>query len=141
MPIAKCPRCDKLFDKAEFPVCTNCRPAEEEDYQIVREALDHTPDMNPEQVSEVSGVAVECILRMIDSGMIASAAALQSTDTRCGRCGAPAISATKRLCQGCLEQLNREVVQTQKSIKIAVKKDIVIGSTNVRSHLEGKRRT
>ena len=141
MPIAKCPRCEKLFDKGEFLVCTSCRPAEEEDYQTIRESLDNTPDMNPEQVSEVTGVMVECVLRMIDSGMITSAATLQSKETRCGRCGAPAISATKRLCQSCLEKLNREVAQTQKSIRIAAKKDVVIGSTNVRAHLEGKRRT
>jgi ribosomal protein L37E len=46
---------------------------------------------------------------------------------RCGRCGAPAISVSKKLCQGCLEKLNAEMAQAQRTIKLKDKPQARIG--------------
>lgn len=144
MPLSKCPRCETLYNKTEDTVvCGECLSDEDQDYETVRETLEEKPDLNAQQVAEISGVSVDCVLRMIDSGVIVSEATLSGQNIRCGRCGGKAISATKRLCQACLEKLNREVSRTQKSIKIASKKKAEIGLAsggNVRSSIEDKRR-
>lgn len=144
MPLSKCPRCDNLYNKTEdMVVCAGCRADEEQDYETVRETLEEKPDLNAQQVAELSGVAVNCVLRMLETGVITSEATLLGENIRCGRCGGKAISATKRLCQACLEKLNQEVARTQKSIKIAVKKTTEVGLAsggNVRDSMNDKRR-
>lgn len=141
MPLSKCPRCKKLFNKSEFPVCGTCRPDEERDYEIVRDTLDRNPDVGAERLSELSSIDVEVILRMLDLGIITNVAA-GATGARCGRCGAPAISATKRLCEACLAKLNQEMVEAQRAIKLKTGARHSAGaSDNVRDLLEEKRRS
>ena len=41
---------------------------------------------------------------------------LSSESATCGRCGAPAISASKKLCHSCLEELNQNVMK-QKQVR------------------------
>lgn len=141
MPLTKCPRCSKLFDKIRFPVCLKCQEDEERDYDKIRKALDEQPDMNAEQVSGETGVDIGCITRMLKEGLLANATGLQG-EIKCGMCGAPAISASKKLCQACLEKLTAKVTRAQAKIKLEEKKepqvDQYLGS--MRETFERKRR-
>ncbi len=105
MPLSKCPRCEKLFDKSNTAVCPKCREAEEADFDLIRVTLDDSPQLNADQVAEVSGVAIGCVMRMLDTGGVANKKL--SEGVKCTRCGAEAISATKKLCRPCLDKLNQ----------------------------------
>ena len=136
MPLAKCPRCDKLFDKSGNAVCASCAPAEEADYEKVRECLHDHPEMSAEAISELTGVEMKCVLRMVDQGIVASSASVAMT--KCGRCGAPAISASKKLCTKCLDELNREMSQQRKSLQSSPRKPQPGESLSVRRALESR---
>lgn len=139
MPLAKCPRCNKLFEKASFPVCSACQGAEEADYDRVRATLDKTPNLNVEQLAADAEIDVAVISRMLKDGVIANVTALDTaldTAVKCGMCGgAPAISLSKKLCQACLDKLNARVTKMQSKIKLGGKKDVQVETYlgNVRS--------
>ena len=141
MPLTKCPRCTTLFDKTTSPVCRGCIEEEEKDYDLIRDTIEGHPDLNAEGVAELSGVELKCVMRMMDSGKIATIRIGEKIE--CGRCGAPAISVSQRLCQSCLDKLNREMIEAKKKMKVSTykKKDVEIGGyTSVRSTVEKKRR-
>jgi hypothetical protein len=134
MPLAKCPRCSRIFNKENSSVCPQCQAAEEADYKLVREALEEHPNLTPEQVSELTGVELSCILRLLDEGRIASRPEVEGEKKAvCSRCGAPAISPSIRLCKACLQELNAEIALAQASIKLNKRKKINLGTgMNVR---------
>lgn len=76
--------------------------------------MDRSPNLNVEQCSEAAGVKVACILRMLDAGRISNEGV--GNPIVCGRCGAPAISPSKRLCIDCLGKLDQQLGQ---EVKIA----------------------
>lgn len=84
MPLTKCVRCDKLFNKTANPICPQCVPTEDEDHQLVRDCMEENPEVNAEMVSEMTGVDINCVLRMIDSGSI-SAVSLTGESVKCGQ--------------------------------------------------------
>ncbi len=127
MPLAKCPRCDRIFNKIDAPVCLSCMPDEDADYETLRKSLEEQPNLTPQEIADATGVSLDCILRLIEAGRLATMPDLQ-TNVSCGRCGAPAISVTKRLCESCLQKLNSEVAKAQASIKLAQKKKLQIGA-------------
>ncbi len=136
MPLSKCPRCEQMFNKQNTLICAKCQPNEDEDYEKVREALDEQPNMTPEQVAEVTGVGIGCILRLLDDGRIAAMPDGESR-IKCGRCGAPAISLSKRLCEACLQKLNSEVARAQATIKLQKKKKVEVGTAmNIRKWID-----
>lgn len=140
MPLAKCVRCNNLFDKTQNAVCPQCIPEEEEDFEKIRECLIDHADLGPEAVAELSGVDLPVVLRMLEQGLVTSTASLESVV--CGRCGAPAISPTKKLCHSCLEKLNQKIAQQRKEIEVTAKKTVEVGaySSSVRQAIEQKRR-
>lgn len=138
MPLAKCARCGKMFDKQSSVVCLKCQPDEDADYDKIRRVLDETPNLSSEQVSATAGVALAVVLRMLDEGFLTSTL---SGQVKCGRCGAPAISASKKLCQACLEKLNAQVAAAQSKIKLPDKKPADVNEySNVRKLLQEKRK-
>ena len=138
MPLSKCARCDKLFDKQSGIVCPTSQPDEDADYDKIRRVLDDSPNLNAEQVAETSGVALAVVMRMLYEGFLANST---SGRVRCGRCGAPAISASKKLCQACLEKLNAQVASAQSRIKLPEKKAAEINEyAAVRKLLQEKRK-
>ena len=140
MPLAKCLRCEKLFNKVENPVCPTCQPAEEQDFDKVRECINDNPDVNAETVAEMTGVELQVVLRMIDTGSI-TVVSIGDGSVKCGQCGAPAISASKKLCQNCLEKLNQKMMQARKSIQIQGKKKVQVNEfASVRKAIEQKKR-
>jgi len=106
LKLAKCARCDKLFNKILSEVCVLCQPEEDEDFRRIRDVLVVSTGLNAQQVAEEAGVQVECVIRLLREGRIDNVT--HDEDVACGRCGAPAISETKRLCKRCLVALDRE---------------------------------
>lgn len=96
LELAKCARCGLLFPPVKSAVCVSCYDDEESDFTKIRDAMDRSPNLNVEQCSEAAGVEVGCILRMLDQGRISNEGV--GSPIVCGRCGAPAISPSKRLC-------------------------------------------
>ncbi len=141
MAMKKCPRCDRLFEKRRFPVCVPCQDEEEKDYDKIRDVLERQPDLNAEQVAGEAGVSVSCVTRMVKEGLLSNASVVGDS-VKCGMCGAPAISASKKLCQACLEKLNVKVTKAQAGIKLSDKKDAQVNSYlgGARSSFEDKRR-
>lgn len=140
MPLATCGRCGKMFNKISAPVCPGCVEAEEADYERVREVISQNETLSAEQVAEEAGVDISVVRRIVGEGRIALVSFGEVP--KCGKCGAPAISTTKKLCQACLERLNAEVSRAQSSIKLEKKKDVQIGAydNNARRAFEAKRK-
>lgn len=140
MPLAKCVRCNNLFDKLTNPVCPACVPEEESDFDKVRAVLDDHPDLGAEALAEMADVSVPLVMRMLDQGLVTNTS-LSGTSTKCGRCGAPAISASKKLCHSCLEKLNQNVMKQKHKIALSQSKEVEVGgASSVRKMLEEKRR-
>jgi NMD protein affecting ribosome stability and mRNA decay len=125
MPLTKCPRCKRLFERIHSAVCQRCQADEDADFDKIRAVLDRLPNLNMEEVSTEANVPIECVMRMLDEGLITNVSLNQ--DVKCGRCGAPAISQSKKLCQACLDKLNAEVAAAQGRIKLDQKKPMQIG--------------
>jgi ribosomal protein L37E len=139
MPLASCPRCKKLFDKTRSVVCPRCQDDENVDFDKIRAVLDRNPNLNAEQLAEQAQVSVDCVMRMLEEGLIASVNLMEKV--KCGRCGGPAISMNKKLCQACLEELNAQVAQAQGKIKMGQKKQVQVGKyLHARRAFEEKRR-
>ena len=127
MPLASCPRCRKMFNKTTAQVCPACQADEKADQDRVRAVLDENPNLNAEALAERAEVSIGVVERMMTDG---SLTILNLTENlpKCGRCGAPAISMSKRLCQACLEKLNAEVAQMQRQIRLGDKPEAKIGT-------------
>ena len=139
--LAKCPRCDQLFQKIRSLVCPRCQDDEDADHERIRDVLCYEPSLTAEEVAEVAGVERACVLRMLDEGLITSAAL--ADPPACGRCGAPAISPSKRVCQSCLLKLNFEFADAVRRIREQKRKEIEeqAEAFGVRQTFEDKRRT
>lgn len=107
--LAKCARCNKLFNKIVSEVCNLCQPEEDSDFGRIQDVLSRESHLNAEEVAEAAGVGLDCVLRMLREGRIDNIS--HENNATCGRCGAPAISTSKRLCQRCLVNLDRECAQ------------------------------
>ncbi len=140
MPLAKCVRCDNLFEKSDNPVCTPCKPDEEADFEKVRECLNEHPDLSAEAVAELADVPLKVVMRMVDQGAVTKVSAIDGTP-KCGRCGADAISFSKKLCHSCLEELKQRVLKQKHEISLGKKKLVEVGrSSRTHQMLEQKRR-
>lgn len=139
MALAKCSRCETLFNKMSASVCPQCIEDEEDDFETIRTCLQENPDISAEAVSKLSGVDLKCVLRMLDQDLISNVSV--SGPVKCGQCGAPAISHAKRLCQACLEKLNRKMVEARNAIHLEQRKQAEVGEyMNVRQELDLKRK-
>lgn len=141
MPLAACARCKKMFAKALSPVCPKCQEEEDSDVSKIRKVIEEEPNLNAEELAERAEVDVSVVNRMIDGGQLTSVSMILES-VQCGRCGQPAISVSKKLCQACLDKLNAEVAQAQARIQLGIKKAPEIGSynMNVRRTLDSKRK-
>jgi len=114
-----------LFSKVRIPVCTSCADDEEADYDRIRSALRENSGLKPAEVAELAKVSTECVMRMISQGLVDH---LQPGEAAtCGRCGAPAISASKRLCDKCLIQLDQECAEAMHDMKARARDELQLG--------------
>ena len=130
--IAKCPRCGRFFSKVLRSVCNNCAVDEDRDFQLVREVLRSQPGLCIEDVAKESGVPLETVMRMLDDGMVATTQF--STGITCGRCGAPAISQSQRLCFACLGKMDRECLDAMRDLRAKLDKNALPESKRKTSH-------
>jgi len=128
-----------MFNKMKASVCPNCQEAENADYDAIRSVLDAKPSLNAEQVAADAEVDIQVVTRMLDEGLIANVSL--SDQVKCGRCGAPAISCSKKLCQACLDKLNAQVAQTQAQMRLSDRKKVQVGEfLHARKAFDQKRR-
>ncbi len=114
-----CVRCERLFASLQSEVCTACEAEEEADFLRIREALRKNPGLNVEQVSEAAEVEPACVLRMLGQGRIENVAL--GNPVKCGQCGAPALSVSKRLCQACLTKLDMQCTEAIRDIRTRIR--------------------
>ena len=138
MALVKCARCQSVFNKIRSPVCVACQEAEEQDFNRVREAVSARPVDTMEQIMESTGVSRACIQRMLDAGIVADVSL--SGSFKCGRCGAPAISAAKKLCQTCLGKLDKELAKSRQGLQKQVTPQPEGARMEARAAVDEKRR-
>lgn len=118
MKIAHCARCRGLFVRIRFEVCDRCLDDEEADYTRINDVLVSNKGLTVEQVAEKAEVTTACVLRMLERGLIVNEKIAENI--KCGRCGAPAISASQQLCTACLQDLDKkfisEINQAKKNV-------------------------
>ena len=117
MALANCQGCNKVFNKVTTPLCPACIEQEEKDLKTVNEALRAEPDQTVAQLSEKTGVSKKTILRLLKNQRIASEANL--VDMKCGKCGAPAVSLSVKLCKRCAAEISRTAAQARSNVERA----------------------
>jgi len=125
MPLASCVRCNKMFTKVESPVCKNCQDDEDADFERIRLVIEKDESLNVEQVAEEAEVDISVVRRMVDTGLVKQVTLGEKIV--CGKCGAPAISMSKKLCQACLDKLNAQVAKAQAQIKLGQRPEVQVG--------------
>jgi uncharacterized C2H2 Zn-finger protein len=135
MPLSTCPRCEKLFNKQSGNVCPSCLPLEDDDYEKVRAGLSRHPEASAEALADLVEVDFKCIARFLEAGRLETSDVNKAV--RCGRCGAPGISISKRLCEACLQKLNAELANQRSQIQLPQKKKLEIGNTGKTSEASG----
>lgn len=140
MPLAKCPRCDKLFDKlpkAQFSVCPACLDDEQRDYDRIRDLINRDGSLTAIEIAEQLNIPLDVILRMINEGWIEYAD--ESKPVYCGRCGAKAISSSKRLCEACLIKLQRECMEALRELRETLSEEAKRKKMDVKEMVEQKK--
>lgn len=142
MALAKCPRCGRLFNRlpnAQYSVCRECEEAEKGDFEKIMDLLQKEGNLNALQISEILEIPVDVVLRMVEQGLIE-----KSDDTNsvyCGRCGKPAISRSKRLCESCLIDLQRECVKAMQELRQSLIEKAKRNELDVPEKVESKKLT
>lgn len=138
MPLQKCGRCKNIFFKTNSEVCPLCVNDEAADYTKIREALEKFPQLDASGLAEAAEVSVACVLRMLRDGYIESVES--DAIVTCGRCGAPALSPSKRLCVQCLGKLDQQCAEALRALKMAANgKATPISTNDVRDAVDRKR--
>ncbi len=137
--LEKCPRCSKLFTSGQYAVCGACQPEEEREYDLILRTLDEHPGLGAAQLAELCGLDIGVVLRMQERGGVESAENEQAEAVKCGRCGAPAISKNKRLCQGCLSRLDLETAEAMRGMREGMKAKPKKAANSVHDTLTKKR--
>ncbi len=137
MPLAGCPRCDTMFDKRKGQVvCEGCKEAEAADIERIAEYVSKNPDTSPHLVATALEIDAQVVLRAVDQGRIAQVNL--GDQVHCGRCGAPAISHSKKLCEKCLAELDAQIARERSNIQVPNKEST---STSIRDEIQQRRIT
>ena len=137
MELEVCKRCGRLFRRVQLPVCLACVTDEEKDYERIRATLGRKPGLTIEEVAGEAGVEVACVSRMLDAGQLENIAVRDFVP--CGRCGAPAISASKRLCERCLTELDQKCAENIRELRTKLLSGGSSEMLNVHETVEVKR--
>ena len=137
MPLASCPRCNRMFDKQKGQtVCEGCKEEEQADIERVAEYVSQHPDTSPQAVAEALGIDHQIVLRAIDEGRVAQVNI--EDQVRCGRCGAPAISHSKKLREKCLAELDAQLAKERSNVSVPKKSP---GGSAIRDEVKNRRIT
>lgn len=113
--LAKCARCKELFARENGPVCPQCWAQEEAEYGRIREIMEFRQGLTVPEVAVAAQVSLDVVTRMLDAGHLVHHA--EGEAPHCGRCGAPAISHSKRLCQACLIRLDQDCAEAMRELR------------------------
>ena len=134
--LAKCGRCKTLFVRAHSHVCERCVDAEDSDFIRIRDVVVEQPHLGLEELAEEANVQVTTVLRMMHQDLLAAGA----DKALCGRCGAPALNLTQRLCTGCMFDLDRELSVELNAIRMKLPRSLRGVAHHVHAMLSSKRR-
>ena len=113
--LRNCPECDRLFVYTGRNLCPRCAEKAEEEFMLVKEYIRKHPGATVIEVADATGVEEAKILDWLKEGRLISKGLAKAALFYCERCGTRI--AEGRFCRRCLEELNREVVQTVQSLK------------------------
>jgi len=102
MELAKCLRCEKLFNKVKLAVCQPCEIEEDKEIFLVRAYMRDHPGLTLEQVSNELNIYLEDIERWIIEKRL-TVEIKQGAALKCLLCGASII--TGRVCLPCSARL------------------------------------
>lgn len=137
MQLETCKRCGRLYTRVHTPICSLCIGEEEADYDRIRNTLAREPGLTVEEVAEKAEVDHMCVVRMLNAGRLENTAVRDYVP--CGRCGAPAISVSKRLCEKCLTEMDRECAQSIRELREKARDTAAKGNLSVHETVEVKR--
>lgn len=99
--LRNCPICGKIFIKVVRNICPDCLDQEEREYEEVRKYLKDAPGASVSEVSEVTGVSEDRVLKWMREGRLD--VALTVGGLTCRSCGAPITAGN--LCVRCAHEL------------------------------------
>lgn len=123
--LRNCRKCGKMFTytgKSAF--CQACVRREEEDYQKVKEYLYDNPGASMNEVSSVTGVSVEKIMRFLREGRLEIVEG-SNIVLECERCKRSI--RTGRFCNDCMKGIEGELESAAKEISASIEQ---LKSTN-----------
>lgn len=113
--LTKCVRCSRVFMRIASRVCPACQEDEDRDFDRIREVLDRRPGITPDELVKEAGVSLDCVMRLLEEGRLQ--AENFGPPPKCGRCSAPAISHSLRLCPKCHAKLNQDCNEAIRDIR------------------------
>jgi len=115
MGLEKCARCGKLYGRIHSLICPKCQPAEDIDFSKIHNVIRRNEGLKATEIAEAAGVELDCVMRMLGEGRLRFE--VTNEKPTCGRCGEPAISMAKRLCERCLAELDRECAAAMRELQ------------------------
>lgn len=114
MEVKVCKSCKRLFQYITGPeICPNCKQAEEDLFQKVKEYLIKNPGESMHIVSEETGVSVSLIEKFLKQGRLEVSPDSQITIS-CEMCGKKIT--TGRYCNSCKNELTHNLNQAKRAI-------------------------
>jgi len=108
MEMRNCPRCRRIFNYTNYPICPDCVKEDETVFEDVRTFIKDNPDSALAIVAEKTGVSAKKIMRYIREGRLEVSRGIhESGEVTCQNCGKP-ISKGK-YCDKCIIDLNHKV--------------------------------
>ena len=115
MELRTCKKCGKIFQYITgAPICSRCKKAEEELFQVIKEYLRANKGASMEEVCEVTGASVKMIERYLREGRL-EVTSDSPIALNCEQCGTKI--RTGRLCDRCRARLNNGLSKAAQSIR------------------------
>lgn len=120
MEVKVCRSCKKIFQYISGPeICHQCREAEEELFQKVKEYLREHPGANTYEINQETGVSAKLVEKFLRQGRL-EVAPDSALFLGCERCGKKIT--TGRFCNNCTNEVTNQLNEVKKML-IASDKD------------------
>ncbi|KPV42981.1 hypothetical protein [Alicyclobacillus ferrooxydans] len=115
MPIARCKRCQRIFNKTRRDICPTCIAAEDDAFQIVRGYLKEHPDSDMDELTVGTAVQSEVVIGLIQDGRLIPRDNPNLTYP-CARCGKP--TQAGHYCAKCTKEIMQERSAARKKPRV-----------------------
>ncbi len=102
----KCPKCGKLFNRTNKPICIECIKAEGEMFEKVRLFIKETKITDLDEVIEETGATKKQLLRWVREGKI-DLVLPDGDSLTCSKCGK--VITKGRMCKKCAEKMTNRI--------------------------------